>query len=117
MEYNAYVFDARLGAGFETLAENDIPQKSVPRNYRGYLVHFLWRDRDGTLTIRDLSMKMAADGVSPHDLYDALYDKDSPALFCEKENQWKGPISKVLFGVIAGMLFFLFLIWAANIGD
>jgi len=100
----------------ENLDESKIPGDSIFRFIHGEYRHLLTKDKDGKYQTAVIPQAKNED-ITPADLYDCLEDKHSPNLFCNKEHPAVKGATIALFVVIGFLLFFLFMIWAANLGN
>lgn len=110
---NAYVDDG-IYIGDEYIEPDKIPKGSVARLHCKVWKHLLVR-KDGELTIPVVSAP-GESKVTPSDLFDALDDKHSPNVFCNREHPAKKWSIVALFVIIGVAFFFLFIMWAANLG-
>ncbi len=114
-DYNALVLDEVKGKCLEQLDRDKIPPGSITRKYRGYDVHLLKRDKDSNITLLEINTKVTK-GYTPSDVFDALQCPDAAELFCTPEPKWKASAPKLLVIVSCCLLFFLFMVWAVNLG-
>ncbi len=114
IEYNAEIDDGK-NIYPALLQESEIPADSITRFMRGQWRHLLTKDKDGNYKAAVIPEAKTAD-TTPADLFDCLEDRHSPILFCNKEHPAKKWATIGLFVVIGFLLFFLFLMWATNLG-
>lgn len=112
---NALIADEAKGLMDDYIETSALPEGSFPRLYRKNWVHFLERDRDGKLSLPAINTEVTEDTASPNDLYDALEDTHSPRVFCNKESRAKKWSIIILYVIIFGLFFMLFMIWAVNL--
>ncbi len=113
-KYNAEIWDGK--EIFPALIPDDeIPAGSISRFMRGQYRHFLYKDKEGKYQAAVIPEAKAED-VTPSDLYDCLEDVHSPRLFCNKEHPAKKWATIGLYVIAGFLIFFVFLIWAANLG-
>lgn len=115
-QINAYVIDkAKNDIGDEYIEPEQIPAGSIDRIHNGVWKHLLIRNKGGTICLPTIDPKPIS-GLLPRDLYDALSDRHSPNVFCNKENSGKKWGIVAMYVIIGVLFFFLFLIWATHTG-
>lgn len=113
---NAYVADEKTNTiGDEYIEPEKIPQGSIERFHRRVWKHILRRDREGNIQLPDIDYNPHS-GELPGDLYDALVDRHSPNVFCNKEHPGKKWGIVALYVIIGALFLFLFIVWAVNLG-
>jgi len=113
---NCYIADATQRPAvyaFELLDLNDIPVESREREYKGYLVHFLSRDKNGVLHAVEAPVTNEA---SPASVHAALNPPGMFEIFGISPTNW-AKAKTILLAVVIGIeLIVAFLIKGGNLG-